>query len=161
MAWDPVDPPAYAAPGTFEVAGTVASGSADRPVATVTVTDASDPEVSLTDGGADGLAGWWVTDPVEVTASATDETGVESVEVAVDGGPWVTTPGDTAVATVTGDGRHTVEARSLDTTGNRSVVRSADLRIDTTAPVSRATYDAERAVTVRAADATSEELGPK
>ncbi len=43
VEWDAVDPAAYAAPGTFEVAGTVASGSADRPVATVTVTDAADP----------------------------------------------------------------------------------------------------------------------
>jgi len=48
-----------------------------------------------------------------------------------------------------------VEARALDTTGNRSALQSRDLRIDTTAPVSRATYDAARDVTVRAADATS------
>jgi hypothetical protein len=153
--WDDVDPASYAAPGTFEVTGTVVRGSADHPVATVTVTDALDPTVTLSEGSPDGAAGWWVTDPVQVRASATDDSGIASIETSVDDGPWTSTTGAEATATVTGDGRHTVRARALDTTGNGSTVASYQVGIDTTDPVSRATYDDSRDVTVRAADATS------
>ena len=156
VEWDDVAPTSYAAPGTFTVTGTVAAGSADHPVATVTVTDAADPVVTLTSGTADGDAGWWVSDPVHVTVDAADDTGVESVSVSVDGAPWVIAPGDARSVPVSGDGTHTVRARALDTTGNRSAVVSTEVRIDATDPVSRATYDAAgRTVSVRAADATS------
>ena len=155
VRWDAVAPASYAAPGTFTVTGTVVRGSADHPVATVTVTDAADPVVALAAGTADGDDGWWVTDPVRATATATDATGVESVSVSVDDAPWVRTAGATASAQVTGDGTHTVRARALDTTGNTSAVESLQVRIDTSDPVSRATYDADRTVTIRAADATS------
>ncbi len=155
VRWDDVAPASYATPGTFTVAGTVVRGSADRPVATVTVTDAADPVVSLTAGTADGDEGWWVTDPVPATATATDATGVASVSVSVDGAPWVSSPGATASATIAGDGTHEVRARALDTTGNSSSVESLQVRIDASDPVSRATYDTDRTVTVRAADATS------
>ncbi|PKH40713.1 Glycosyl hydrolases family 43 [Nocardioides alpinus] len=155
VRWDAVDPASYAAPGTFTVTGTVVNGSADRPVATVTVTDAADPVVALTAGTADGDEGWWVTDPVRATATATDATGVESVSVSVDGAPWVSTSSASASALVGGDGTHTVRARALDTTGNASGVESLEVRIDASDPVTRATYDTDRMVTVRAADATS------
>ncbi len=155
VRWDAVAPASYAAPGTFTVTGTVVRGSADHPVATVTVTDAADPVVALAAGTADGDDGWWVTDPVRATATATDGTGVESVSVSVDDAPWVRTAGATASAQVAGDGTHTVRARALDTTGNTSAVESLQVRIDTSDPVSRATYDADRTVTIRAADATS------
>ncbi len=156
VRWDDVDPASYAAPGTFTVEGTVATGSADRPTATVTVTDAADPVVALTTGTADGLDGWWTSDPVLVTADATDDTGVQSVETSVDGGPWVESAAATRAVQVSGDGPHSVAARALDTTGNRSAVTSTQLRVDATDPVSRATYDpSQRRITVRAADATS------
>jgi hypothetical protein len=156
VEWDDVAPASYAAPGTFTVTGTVATGSTDRPVATVTVTDAADPVVTLTSGTPDGDAGWWVSDPVRVTSDAADDTGVEAVETSVDGAPFAATAGASASARVAGDGTHTVRARALDTTGNRSAVVSAEVRIDATDPVSRATYDAaSRTVSVRAADATS------
>lgn len=155
VSWDDVDPASWAAPGTFTVQGTVASGSADDPVATVKVTDAADPTVAFDAPAPDGIAGWWVSDPVPVTASATDETGVESVQTSLDGAPWSTTAGDSAQVQVAGDGTHAVAARALDTTGNRSVPTETEVRIDTTDPVSRATYDASRQVTIRAADATS------
>jgi hypothetical protein len=152
--WDAVAPSSYAEPGTFTVSGTVVRGSADPPVATVTVTDAADPVVSLAQE-PDGAAGWWVSDPATVAVTATDETGVQAVETAVDGGSWSTTPGASAAATVGGDGRHTVSARALDTTGNTSVAEEVEVLVDTTDPVSRATVSGSRAVTVRAADATS------
>lgn len=155
VRWDDVDPALYAAPGTFTVDGTVVSGSVDHPVATVTVTDADDPVVVLTAGTADGDGGWWVTDPVRATATASDASGVASVEVSVDGAPWASTPGAGGSALVAGDGAHEVRARATDTTGNRSATQSLEVRLDATDPVSRATYDAERRVTVRAADATS------
>ncbi len=154
VEWDPVAASSYAAPGTFQVEGTVTRGSADRPVATVTVTDPADPVVTLT-GEPDGLAGWWVSDPVQLTVAATDDTGVASVETSLDDGPWTSTSGSSAEATTTGDGEHEVAARAVDTTGNRSAAITQAVRIDATAPVSRATYDDERRVTVRAADATS------
>ena len=155
VRWDDVDPASYASPGTFTVSGTVARGSADHPVATVTVTDAADPVVVLATGAADGTDGWWITTPVPVTATASDASGVDSVELSVDGAPWAETTGATGAALVSGDGTHTVTARALDVTGNRSSVVSAELRLDATAPVSRAVADAVRRVTVLAADATS------
>ena len=155
VRWDAVSPTSYAAPGTFTVTGTVVRGSADRPVATVTVTDAADPVVTLTAGTADGDDGWWVSDPVRATATATDATGVESVSVSVDGAPWASTAGASASALVAGDGTHEVRARAVDTTGNSSAVAALQVRIDASDPVSRATYDAGRRVTIRSADATS------
>ncbi|HXH78699.1 OmpL47-type beta-barrel domain-containing protein [Nocardioides sp.] len=154
VRWDDIDPASYAAPGTFTVGGTIVRGSADRPVATVTVTDSDDPVLTLT-GVADGEAGWWVTDPVRIGAVATDSSGIDVVETSVDGSPWATTSGASASVLVSGDGVHSVTARALDTTGNR-VSASAEVRIDATDPVSRATYDpTNRVVSVRAADATS------
>ena len=155
MRWDDVDPASYAAPGTFTVRGNVVRGSADRPVATVTVTDSADPVVTLTTGSVDGESGWWLSDPVRVGATASDASGVDSVETSVDGSPWSTTSGASASALVSGDGAHTVTARALDRTGNASTAVT-ELRIDATDPVSRATYDAGgRQVSVRAADTTS------
>ncbi|PUA80171.1 immunoglobulin-like domain-containing protein [Nocardioides currus] len=155
VRWDDVAPAAYAAPGTFTVTGTVVRGSADRPVATVTVTDAADPVVTLGAGTADGDDGWWVTDPVSATATATDASGVATVSVSVDDAPWTRSDGATASTPVAGDGTHTVRARALDTTGNASTVESLEVRIDATDPVSRATADTDRTVTIRSADATS------
>jgi len=155
VQWDDVDPVSYASPGTFTVSGTVVRGSADHPVATVTVTDAADPVVELATGTPDGADGWWVTTPIRVTATASDASGVDSVELAVDGAPWAATAGTTGAALVSGDGTHTVTARALDATGNRSSAVSAEVRLDATAPVSRAAQDAARQVTVLAADATS------
>jgi hypothetical protein len=155
VQWDDVDPSSYASPGTFTVSGTVVRGSADHPVATVTVTDPADPVVELATGTPDGADGWWVTTPVRVTATASDASGVDSVELAVDGAPWAATAGATGAALVSADGTHTVMARALDATGNRSSAVSAEVRLDATAPVSRAVLDVARRVTVLAADATS------
>lgn len=152
--WDGVDPASYSAPGTFEVEGSVTRGSADTPVATVTVTDAVDPTVTVT-AEPDGEDGWSVTDPVQVEVAATDDNAVASVETSLDGGAWTSTSGGAATVAVTGDGVHLVEARAFDVTGNVSAVDALTVRLDSAAPLSRATYDADRTLTVRAADATS------
>ncbi len=153
VVWDDIDPAAYAAPGTFTVEGTVSRGSADRPTATVTVTDAADPTVSFT-SQADGANGWWVTDPALISVTAADDTAVAVIETRVDGGPWGTTSGPAATLSVPGDGRHVVEARARDVTGNASAPTTLDVRLDSTRPLSRATL-ADRTVTIRAADALS------
>jgi hypothetical protein len=119
------------------------------------VTDAQDPSVTVDDGDPDGENGWWTSDQVAVSVSATDDTGVASVEAAVDGGAWASAGGAELTVPVTGDGSHDVKARATDTTGNRSAATSLALKIDATVPLSRATYDASRTVEVRAADATS------
>ncbi|MFW6868394.1 immunoglobulin-like domain-containing protein [Nocardioides sp. CPCC 206347] len=154
VTWDDIDPTSYDGAGTFTVTGTVSRGSSDRPVATVTVTDAEDPVVTIA-SAADGAQDWWVTSPASATVSATDDTGVERVETSVDGGAWVPAAGDTATLVVEGEGAHEVRARAHDVTGNVSTVVTGRVRIDTEAPVSRATVGADRTVGVRAADAGS------
>ena len=90
-----------------------------------------------------------------MSVSASDDTGVDTVEAAVDGGAWASADGAELTVPVTGDGSHVVQARATDTTGNSSATTSLALKIDATVPVSRATYDTARTVEVRAADATS------
>jgi len=156
VGWDHVAGSSYATPGTFTVSGTVAAGSQVRAVVTVTVTDDTDPVVTLAAGrAADGLAGWWRTAPVSVLATATDPSGVSSVEVAVDGGAWGSTSGSSASTSLSADGLHLVAARATDTTARRSAPVNLTVGIDATAPVSRASVDAARTVSVRAADTTS------
>ncbi|MDP3891191.1 immunoglobulin-like domain-containing protein, partial [Nocardioides sp.] len=154
--WDELAPEQYAEDGSFVVEGTVRRGAADRARAQVTVVADAEPTVTVEAVPAepDGESGWWVTDPLSVVATAEDDAVVASVELSVDDGPWVETTGDRAEAEVTGDGEHTVRARAHDTTGNTSATESLDVRVDATAPVSRASL-ADRTVTVRAADATS------
>lgn len=154
VVWDDIDPSSYDGAGTFSVTGTVSRGSADRPVATVTVTDAADPVVEIA-SAADGEQGWWVTSSASATVSATDDTGVDRVETSLDGGPWVATDGDDAVLTIEGEGAHEVRARAHDVTGNVSAIVTGQVRIDTEAPVSRATAGTDRTVAIRAADAGS------
>ena len=150
--WDPVDPADYAAPGSFVVAGKVSSGAVDAPHASVRVTDAHDPVVTL---AAPTAGEWSATDPTEVSVTATDDTGVAAVETSVDGGAWSSVTSDHVTVPVTGDGAHAVRARAVDTTGNTSAEQSLTVHLDATDPVSRGTYDDARLVTIRAADATS------
>jgi len=156
--WDPVDPAQYASWGTFDVTGALDGGSALRPSVHVTVTDAADPTVALATEPAipDGLAGWWVRPQVTVSATATDDNLVDTVELSVDGGPWISTAGSAAQLAVAGDGRHTVRARARDQSGNLSAVTWVQVGIDTRPAVSRATWDDQaRSVSIRAADDTA------
>ncbi|HEY0637355.1 MAG TPA: ThuA domain-containing protein [Pseudonocardiaceae bacterium] len=80
-----------------------------------------------------GSGGWFRTAPVTVTLTASDAGGgtVTSTEYRVDGGAWTAY---TAPFTVTAEGRHTVEYRSTDDSGNVEVTRSLAVDIDTVAP---------------------------
>ncbi|MFE9747189.1 OmpL47-type beta-barrel domain-containing protein [Saccharothrix saharensis] len=146
--WADVDPARYGSWGSFQVEGTFV-GQALRASVTVIVTDSLDPTVSLstTPGSPTGD---WFTSPVVVKATAADETGVRSTEIAVDGA-WRTT--DEVTLT---DGRHTVQARATDVTGNVSGPVTREVDVDTQAPVSRASWNtAARSVSIVAADDTS------
>ena len=156
--WDDIDPAKYADVGTFDVEGDVAPGSTVRATATVTVTDALDPTVTLSTDpvSPDGLAGWWVSSPVEVTAAGFDDREVARVETSVDEGPWVSVDADEVTVQVSGEGAHSVRARATDASGNVSPSQALDLRIDTAAPISKASADtAARTVALTAADETS------
>jgi len=160
VAWDPVSPDSYASWGSFAVHGSLDGGQVVLASATVRVTDGADPTVALaTDpAGPDGLAGWFRHD-VAVTAVAEDEvggSGVDHVELSLDGGAWSWTAGSTAMVAVPTDGSHTVRARSVDVSGNVSALADLTVMLDRAAAVSRATWDdPSRTVTIRAADDTS------
>ncbi|WP_157620975.1 OmpL47-type beta-barrel domain-containing protein [Saccharothrix sp. NRRL B-16348] len=148
VSWADVDPSQYGSWGSFQVEGTLA-GQVVRARVTVIVTDSLDPTVSLSTTPA-SPTGDWFTVPVEVKATAADENGVQSTEMAVDGA-WRTTD----VVTLT-DGRHTVQATATDITGNVSSLVTRDVNVDTQAPVSRASWNGTaRSVSVVAADDTS------
>ncbi|GEL95828.1 alpha-L-arabinofuranosidase C-terminal domain-containing protein [Cellulomonas composti] len=106
---------------------------------------------SLTASGA--AVNGWRAQPVTVTATGSDDRAVATVEVAVDGGAWVSAAGGTASVQVTGDGTHTVQARVTDATGNVSTTSTLVVKVDATSPVSNAVVDTTaRTVTLRAAD---------
>lgn len=145
------------APGTVTITATTVDGSAK--VATVELSvvepDVTVPTVTLTASpeSPDGAAGWYVTAPV-VTATGTDDRALAATEISVDGGAWTTGEG-TATATLT-DGRHVVQARASDESGNVSALVSLAVLVDTVGPLSSAKVDtAKRTVTVSASDATS------
>ena len=156
--WDEIAPAKYADVGTFEVEGDVAPGSTVRAKATVTVTDALDPSVTLTTDpvNPDGEAGWWTSAPVNVTASGFDDRELAGVETSIDEGPWVPVDSDEVTVQVSGEGGHSVRARSTDASGNVSPVQTLDLKIDTAAPISKGAVDtAARTVSIVSADETS------
>lgn len=119
--------------------------------------DAEAPEVVLSASGVEGANGWFLS-PVTVRATATDDRDVRTrIELAVDGGAWQATDNVRyAEATVSGDGTHTVRARSTDAAANTSEEASVQVRIDATRPTISGTLDiVARSVTATAADAGS------
>jgi hypothetical protein len=122
------------------------------------VPDTTAPTVSLATSPvkADGAAGWFVSSPVTVTATGTDDEALASTEIAVDGGAWAAGSSASSVSTSLADGRHLVQARATDAAGNVSTLASAAVLVDSVAPVSNAVVDAKaRTVTLRSADGTS------
>ncbi|MGC5167530.1 OmpL47-type beta-barrel domain-containing protein [Luteimicrobium sp. DT211] len=153
VTWPAVDAARYAQPGSFELRADVVAGADVQAVATVKVTDAADPVVAFSTAPALPTSGWFATAPVTVAATATDDGAVASVETSLDGGSWVTTGGAAARVSVPADGRHIVQARATDASGNVSAIVSRAVLVDTGAPVSKASVSAAaRTVTVAAAD---------
>ena len=99
----------------------------------------------------DGQDGWFVTAPTLTLAATDDDSGVEATEYRVDAGPWTAYTGP---VTLTGDGRHQVEYRSVDAADNTEAAHVVDVSVDTVAPSSTATVQGAT-VTVTATDATS------
>ncbi|HEY3005247.1 MAG TPA: immunoglobulin-like domain-containing protein, partial [Kribbellaceae bacterium] len=160
VTWDPVAADDYASWGGFEVHGTLDGGQVVRATGIVRVTDAADPTVVLATDPAtpDGTAGWFRHD-VTVEARAADEaggSGVDDVELSLDGGAWSSAAGGTTTLGLPYDGRHTVRARSVDVSGNMSATAEVSVLLDRAPAVSRAVWDdASRTIAIRAADDTS------
>ncbi|GIF52353.1 glucose/arabinose dehydrogenase [Asanoa ferruginea] len=85
-------------------------------------------------------AGWY-TGPATVTLTAADEaggSGVASTEYQLDGATtWTAYAGPVVVS---GDGAHEVRFRSTDVAGNVEAGKSVAVKIDSTAPVTAATF---------------------
>ncbi len=147
--------PTRVVPTTRQISGLSNDFGYDFPAHSITflrmrTTDGVAPvvdDVTLQGTTVDG----WYGNPVTVSATATDDRRLDRIEFRVDGGAWL--PEADASVQVSGDGRHTVEVRAVDASGNVGVVRPVTFSIDSAAPVSNATVDgAARSVAVRAAD---------
>ncbi|GFJ77078.1 OmpL47-type beta-barrel domain-containing protein [Phytohabitans houttuyneae] len=85
--------------------------------------------------------GGWYTGPATVALAATDNeggSGVARTEYQLDGA--TTWTAYTEPIAVTGDGTHEVRFRSVDEAGNVEATKTATVKIDTTAPVTTATF---------------------
>jgi len=158
VTWAPVAPAQYADEGTFTVTGDIdGPGGAGKAQATVTVTESSTPDttaptVVLTVDPAAAATQWHAGTATVSVAASDDRDAAPAVEVNLGDG-WADYTGPVALTT---DGVHTVLARATDEAGNVSAVVQTEVRLDATAPVSRATVDATaRKVSVVAADETS------
>ncbi|HCT77071.1 MAG TPA: PKD domain-containing protein, partial [Micromonosporaceae bacterium] len=81
----------------------------------------------------------WYTGAATVTLTAADETGgsgVAGTEYQL-GAAWIPY---TEPIVVTGDGIHAVRFRSTDNAGNVETTKSVEVKIDTTAPITTATF---------------------
>lgn len=126
-------------------------------VAAAPVPDLTAPVASVRVSPTVPATGWY-TGPVQVTVTGTDERGgTVQADVRVTGpgftGQWASLPG---VLALTADGVHTVDGRVTDSSGNVSAVVSTTVKIDTTAPVTKASVNTSaRSVALTAADSAS------
>lgn len=147
-------------PRTREVGGISEEFTYEFPASSVTflrlhTADAAAPVVDELVVEGDTANGWYA-EPATVRATASDDRGVDRVEVRVDEGPWTAVDGTTASVEVTGDGQHVVSVRAVDAAGNVGAIRPVTVGIDTTAPVTSAAWDGEgRTVTLTGADSQS------
>jgi glucose/arabinose dehydrogenase/regulation of enolase protein 1 (concanavalin A-like superfamily) len=89
-------------------------------------------EVSTSPEQPDGQDGWFVTRPVVVSASATDDgEGTLTIETRSGDGDWVEY---TAALELSVDGPYSMEFRATDEAGNVSEAVSVDVQLDATAP---------------------------
>jgi hypothetical protein len=121
------------------------------------VPDLTAPTTSVSVSPTVPATGWY-TGPVQVTVTATDDRdSTVTPQVRVNGpgftGDWAPLPGPLALGA---DGVFGIDYRATDSSGNVSAVKSATVRIDGTAPVSKsAVKTAARTVTLTAADSAS------
>lgn len=101
---------------------------------TVTNTlDSTPPTTTAVKTGTEGTNGWYTSD-VTIELTATDEgTGVERMEISLDGGAnWLTYSGPVAIAD---EGVHAIAFRSTDAAGNVEATQTMSVSIDKTPPV--------------------------
>jgi regulation of enolase protein 1 (concanavalin A-like superfamily) len=87
------------------------------------------------------LTAGWYTGPATVTLTAADEaggSGLASTEYQLDG--VLTWSAYTEPILVSGDGTHQLRFRSIDKSGNVETAKTADIKIDATAPVTAASF---------------------
>ena len=124
--------------------------------------DSVPPVATASLSGSTGSANWFVS-PVDVTLTATDDSsGVASIHLQTDGGPWQLYSNP---VTVQGDGSHTIDYYATDLAGNNESTQTATFRVDTGAPVSSSqvagtlandgSYVSSVTVTLTSSDATS------
>jgi hypothetical protein len=148
--------------GTIVVtcSATDAAGNTATGTFRVTVNDGSAPAVSVAVNPTvpNGENGWY-SSPVAVTVTASDNVGVASVELTLDGraaaysGP-----------VIVGDGVHSVAASASDAAGNRTTTATVSFEVDTTAPVvtiaSGSTARVSSAAALSPSDLTCETADP-
>ncbi|CAG9614130.1 3',5'-cyclic adenosine monophosphate phosphodiesterase CpdA [Bacillus rhizoplanae] len=94
--------------------------------------DVQPPVTTVTTDGVTGEDAWNAKD-VNVKFTADDDstgTGVNRIETRIDGGDWT----NKAELTLTAEGMHSVEYRSIDNAGNVEAVKHLSIGIDKTAP---------------------------
>jgi hypothetical protein len=92
----------YSGSGTYTITCTLTYASADTTAPTVSITSPAN--------------GATVSGSVTVTVSASDNVGVTSTGISIDGGAYTTSL--TWATTSVADGSHTIQARALDAAGN-------------------------------------------
>jgi len=102
----------------------------------IVIDDATPPALNytLSPTAPDGENGWYVG-IVEISVTAQDDHGVQSLGYHVGSQDWQTAAGDSATFTVSQDGNHTVYLRATDVVGNTNTT-SFPLKVDTTPPTS-------------------------
>ncbi|HEX6683928.1 MAG TPA: ThuA domain-containing protein, partial [Candidatus Limnocylindrales bacterium] len=142
--WTTLEPLTNAAVAEATKVGLFSLGAAQLASKTVSfdyfrLAGAGDTTPPVTTASISGPAhGGWYTGAATVTLNATDEGGVSATEYQLDAATaW--TP-YTAPFEVTGDGVHSVRFRSTDQAGNVEPTKTVEVKIDTTAPVTTATF---------------------
>ena len=97
----------------------------------------------------------WSNGPVTVTAKATDGLSTTVVQLSVDGQAWDAGSTGHDSVSVGSDGVHTVRARSVDSAKNISQEALTTVKVDTLAPVVKASENDAKLVTVVAQDSGS------
>jgi hypothetical protein len=131
-------------PGSPDYQDFAASGDSNAALVTIAVRDVTPPVVTVTVPAPNGLAGYFVTAPVNVPVSATDASGVVSFSCTDNGSPigvgslaGIGTPSASGVMSVGGEGTHNLVCNATDAagnTGNNGGQNTGVVKIDTVAP---------------------------
>ncbi|MCC6298744.1 MAG: hypothetical protein IT314_05570 [Anaerolineales bacterium] len=97
---------------------------------TIVSVDTTTPSIDVATQGTSGKNRWYSSN-MTITASASDATsGIETLELTVDGGPWMTVNGPWSFS----DGYHTLQFKATDKAGNVTQTPLREFLIDALAP---------------------------